>query len=69
MSTLTYQRLTARAERTILRLVVENREQAIGAFEMWEDLATELNTFGRTIYEADRARLQALIFGDDSPAT
>ncbi|WP_157381639.1 hypothetical protein [Burkholderia ubonensis] len=69
MSTLTYQRLTARAERTILRLVVENREQAIGAFEMWEDLVTELNTFGRIVYEADRVRLQALIFGDDLSAT
>ncbi|KIP17019.1 hypothetical protein WI80_00465 [Burkholderia ubonensis] len=69
MSTLTYQRLTARAERTILRLVVENREHAIGALELWEDLVTELNAFGRTIYEADRVRLQALIYGDDMPAT
>ncbi|WP_157658152.1 hypothetical protein [Burkholderia ubonensis] len=49
-------------------MVIESREHAIGAFEMWEDLATDLNAFGRTIYEADRARLQALISGNDAPA-
>ncbi|OJB06920.1 hypothetical protein BGV52_21780 [Burkholderia ubonensis] len=68
MSTLTYQQLTAHTDRTILRLVVQSPEQAIGAFEVWEDLVMELNAFGRTVYEADRAPLQALIFGYDAPA-
>ncbi|MXN79627.1 hypothetical protein GR157_33515 [Burkholderia sp. 4701] len=65
---MTDQRLTARAERTILRSVVQGREQAIGAFEALEDLVTELNAFERAVYETDRDRFQALIFGGDAPA-
>ncbi|MCA8325904.1 hypothetical protein [Burkholderia cepacia] len=68
MSTLTYPQLTARAERTIRRLVIADRAQAVGAFELWEDLVTELNAFGRSLYEADRARLEALIRGGDARA-
>ncbi|WP_133118026.1 hypothetical protein [Burkholderia ubonensis] len=65
---MTYQALTARAERTIRRLVANSRDQAIGALQLWEDLVTEMMAFNRPGYVADRARLSALIPRDDPPA-
>ncbi|TDA49194.1 hypothetical protein [Burkholderia pyrrocinia] len=61
MPTLTYEKLTVRAERTIRQLMVRSHDEARGAIAMWEDLTTEMLTFKRVDYEADQARLWALI--------
>ncbi|WP_157647733.1 hypothetical protein [Burkholderia ubonensis] len=60
---MTYQALTARAERMIRMLGSINPDQAKGAFQMWDVLVTELMAFNRAGYEADRARLEALVPG------
>lgn len=61
MSILSYARLTARAERTIRSLLPNSQNEARGAIALWEDLVTEMDAFQRGGYEADHARLWALI--------
>lgn len=67
--TLSYPALTARAERTIRKLTPQSHDEARGALAMWDDLVVEMLAYTRAEYEADRARLEALIDGDRTPAT
>ena len=67
--TLSYTALTARADRTIRQLTSKSHDEARGALAMWDDLVTELLAFNRADYQADRARLEALIDGDRAPTS
>jgi len=68
MSTLTYARLTSRTERTTRGLAPKSHDAALGAMSLGEDLVTEMGEYQRSAYEVDRARLWALIEGDNAHA-